>query len=249
MKHYHASCLLLACLALNAATAADIIAYADDAPPYHYLENGEATGLATELLLAGCRQAKLTCQVKIRPWARAYATVANTPDTILISIARRPDRESDFHWLSPIMTETVWAFGRLDSPKVYAVADLKNKRTGVIHGGSAEKFLRDAGIPDTAMDKASSIELNLLKLGARRVDFVIDTEARLAEEKAKFHIPFHTVKALRMHDITTWFVINHASQPKLVRALQNSLNANNANGVRDKIIQKYLGPGQNPKDG
>jgi len=240
LKPTFAGCML-ACLTMHAARAADIIAYADNSPPYHYLENDQATGLATELLLAGCKHAKLNCEVKILPWARAYATVASTPDTVLIAVARRPDRENMFLWLNPIMTETVWAFGRTDSPKINTIAELKNARIGVINGGSAEKFLRDAGIPDAAMDKANSIESNLRKLGAHRIDYVVDTEARLNQEKAQFQFTYPTVKILRLHDITTYFTMHPKSQPKLVLALRSSLNANNTNGVRDKIIEKYLG--------
>jgi polar amino acid transport system substrate-binding protein len=221
------------------AQAADLTAYAEDSPPYHYLKNGVATGLATELLQAGCAKAAISCEVVILPWARAHAFASTRPNTILFSLVRRPDRERDFLWLSPIMTETVWAFGRRDSPPVTRIADLKLHRTGVINGGSAARFLRDAGVPEAAMDRANSIEANLLKLGAGRIDFIVDTEARLDAEKAKFNIQFETIKVLQLHEVTTWFAINHQSSSELIRALRSALEANNNSGVREQILQKY----------
>jgi hypothetical protein len=96
---------------------------------------------------------------------------------------------------------------------------------------------------DSAMDKANSIEGNLIKLGARRIDYVIDTEPRLEAEKAKFSIRFKTVKALRLHEITTYFASNSKSTPTLVHGLRSALKANNAGDVRAQLVQKFLGPG------
>lgn len=228
-------------LAMHAANAADVVAYADESPPYQFMKDGKAGGFATELLMAACGRAKLSCEVRIAPWARAYATVSTTPNTVLFSVVRRPDREREFVWLSPIMTESVWVFGRSNSPTIGAIADLATRRIGVVNGGSAAKFLRDAGVPDAAMDKANSIELNLRKLGAHRIDYIVDTERGLDAEKAKFAIQFDTVKMLKLHEITTYFAINPRSSPKLVGALQQALRANNAGDVRSQIARKYLG--------
>lgn len=230
-------------LSMQVASAADVIAYADESPPYQFMKDGAATGFAAELLMAGCRRAKLSCEIRITPWARAYATASKTPDTVLFSIVRRPDREREFLWLGPIMSESVWAFGRSDSPPIHSIAELKSKRIGVVNGGSAAKFLRDAGVPDAAMDKASSIETNLRKLGARRIDYVVDTEIGLDAEKAKFSIQFETVKILKLHEITTYYAINARSSPELVVALQEAIKANNASDVRTQIAQKFLRAG------
>jgi polar amino acid transport system substrate-binding protein len=227
-------------LAMNVASAADVVAYADESPPYQFMKDGKASGFATELLMAACGRAKLSCEVRIAPWARAYATVSTTPNTVLFSVVRRPDREREFVWLSPIMTESVWVFGRGNSPPIDAIADLKTRRIGVVNGGSAAKFLRDAGIPDAAMDKANSIELNLRKLGAHRIDYIVDTERGLDAEKARFNIEFDTVKLLKLHEITTYFAINARSSPKLVGALQQALRAVNASEVRGQIAHQYL---------
>lgn len=235
-------CLCLI-MAMHAANGADVIAYADESPPYQFMKNGKATGFATELLMAGCERARLSCEVRIVPWARAYAQAAAMPNTVLFSIVRRPDRERDFIWLSPVMTESVWAFGRIDSPSVSAVSQLKTRRVGVVNGGSAAKFLRDAGIPDSAMDKANSIEANLRKLGARRIDYVIDTEIGLEAEKAKFNIPFDTAKVLKLYDITTYFAMNSRSAPAVVNALRDALTANSASEVRGRLVQEYIHAG------
>lgn len=230
-------------MAMKLANAADVIAYADESPPYQFMKNGAVTGFASELLMAGCLRAKLTCEIRITPWARAYAQASTTPNTVLFSIVRRPDRERDFIWLSPILSEPVWAFGRVDSPPLNSILELRTKRIGVVNGGSAAKFLRDAGIPDSAMDKANSIEANLRKLGARRIDYVVDTEIGLDAEKTKFNIQFETVKMLKLYEISTYFAINARSSPALVAALRDALNANNASDVRSQILQKFIRPG------
>ena len=211
--------LLLAQLTV-VAQAADITAYTDDSAAFHLKTRGTVSLTPGDMLKAACARARLSCEIKVLPWARAYVLASTTPNTLLIAIVRRPDRERDFIWLSPIESESVWAFGRTDSPPLKAIGDLRSRHTGVINGGSGERFLRDAGIPEAAMDKANSLEANFRKLGAGRIDYVIDTEARLAAARSRFNIKFDTVKVLKLHDITTYFAINPASDPLRVRALQ-----------------------------
>lgn len=205
------------------ASAADIVAYAEESAPYHYTENGQVVGSAAERLRAACELAKLSCSLEILPWARAMAMARQQPNTLLFSIVRSPDREKDFIWLSSISTEPIWIFGRPDSPPVRNVAELARTRIGVINGSSGAAFLAAAGVPRSAMDFANSIEGNMRKFAAHRVDFILITDERLERQLSRTELPFKVQKVLRMADATTYYAMNLKSAPERVAALQAAL--------------------------
>ena len=222
------------------AGSAELTAYAEESPPYHYLKNGEVTGIATEVLQAACARAKVSCDIQIVPWARAYALATTTPNTVIFSIVRRADREKNFIWLSPIATETMWIYGRSDSPAIGSLAQLKAKRIGVINGSSAIMELHNAGVLDAIIDVANSTEGNLRKLEARHLDYIVSTDTRIDAAKAKFDMRLNLVKATKLNEVTSYYAISRGSDPRLVAAVKSALAEVSASNVRDKIRLKYL---------
>lgn len=222
------------------AGSAELTAYAEESPPYHYLKNGEVTGIATDVLRAACARAKISCDIQIVPWARAYALTTTTPNTLIFSIVRRADREKNFIWLSPIATETMWVYGRRDSPVISSLSQLKTKRIGVINGSSAIMELRNAGIRDAIIDVANSTEGNLRKLEAHHLDYIVSTDTRVDAAKAKFDMRLSLVKATKLSEVTSYYAISPGSDPKLVAAIKSALAEIGSSAARDKITLKYL---------
>ncbi len=222
------------------AGAAELTAYAEESPPYHYLKNGEVTGISAEVLQAACARAKIACDLQIVPWARAYALATTTPNTLIFSIVRRADREKSFIWLSPIATETMWIYGRDDSPAITSPSQLKTRRIGVINGSSAIAELHNAGIRDAIIDVANSTEGNLRKLEARHLDYIVSTDTRIDAAKAKFDIRLNLVKATRLSEVTSYYAISNGSDPRLVAAIKSALAEVSASNLRDRITAKYL---------
>jgi len=216
--------LFLALLACGRnAMAVDIVAYAEESAPFHYAVNGRVEGSAADRLRTACDRAKLSCSLAILPWARAMVLAKQHPNTLLFSIVRSPEREKEFVWLSPITVEPIWIYGRPDSPPVRGVGDLAHTRVGVINGSSGAAFLREAGVPASAIDLANSTDGNLRKFIAHRVDFILTTEARMEQHQARSELPFKVQKVLRMQDATTYYAMNLKSDPVKVAALQAAL--------------------------
>lgn len=230
-------CLFAAWLAAGApARAADVTAYTEESPPYHYLENGKATGVAVELLRAACERAKLSCDIEVLPWARAMALTRLKPNALLFSLVRTQEREDKFIWLSPIVTEPVWLFGRPDSPAIQSLADLSHVRVGVVNGSSGADFLRAAGVPPQAIDAANGSEANLRKFALRRVDFILSTENRLQRQLGRQPLPFKVSKVLPIADATSYYAMHPQSKPEIVLALRTALDElRNSKLYKDKL--------------
>lgn len=208
---------------LGTARAAELTVYTEESAPYHYTKDGRVEGIATDMLRQACMRARIACDIQMMPWARAYAQTRHTPNTLIYSMVRNPEREKDFLWISPIATETMWIYGRPDSPALRSIADLKKVKTGVINGSSGVAFLHNAGVPASAMDLANSTESNFRKLAADRIQFLVSTESRMQTELTRFQLPFPLAKRIKLQEATSYFAMNRQSDPALVRALRQAL--------------------------
>lgn len=222
--------------------AVTLHAYADESAPYHYTKQGKVVGIATDYLRAACTAAAIDCTITILPWARAYALAKNEPNTLIFSIVRRPEQEKEFIWVSPVISEGMWIFGRTESKAPAGLKDLAQKRVGVINGGSAMSLLRQGGVPMTAIDAANSIESNYKKFAAGRVDYIVDTENRYATEVARFPLPFAAKKQLKLHDVTSYFAMHPQSDPATVSALRTAFDKLRANKTLEQITRQYVAP-------
>jgi len=231
------TCLFAVWLAAAAsAQAADVTAYTEESPPYHYLENGKVTGVAADLLRAACERAKLSCDIQVLPWARAMALTRLKPNALLFSLVRTPGREASFVWLSPIVTEPVWLYGRPDSPAIQSLADLNHVRVGVVNGSSGADFLRAAGVAPQAIDAANGSEANLRKFSLHRVDFVLSTDNRMQRQLSRQPMPFKVSKVLQIADATSYYAMHPQSSPEIVQALRTALDElRNSKLYKDKL--------------
>lgn len=217
------SAIGLSLVLCGAGRAAELKVYTEESAPYHFTRDGKVVGIATDLLKLACKRARIHCEIHMVPWARAYAQTRSTPNTLIYSMVRNPEREQDFLWISPIATETMWLYGRPDSPPIKALADLKTMRTGAINGSSGAALLQSAGVPASAIDLANSTELNFRKLEADRIQFLVSTESRMQTELTRFQLPFPLAKRLKLQEATSYYAMNRHSSPALVRSLRQAL--------------------------
>lgn len=74
----------------------------EEFPPYNYRDNGQITGMSTEVVLAACKAVDLPTEINVYPWARTYEIAQTEPNTLIFSIARSPGREKRFQWAGTV---------------------------------------------------------------------------------------------------------------------------------------------------
>lgn len=72
------------------------------APPNQVLVDGQVMGPSTELIRDIFKNAKLSPDIRMYPWARAYKVARELKNTFIYSLARTPEREDQFYWIAPI---------------------------------------------------------------------------------------------------------------------------------------------------
>ena len=223
--------------------ATDLTAYTDDWPPYSFESEKRVTGISTEIFQAACAEAKLTCTSEVVPWARAYATVGRSPNTVLYTTARIPSRENEFLWVGPLLPRVTWVYGRAGTQeRIKNFTDLAAVKIGVVRGESSVKDMETEGIPSTAFVNDSTNMLVLRALQKGFVDAMVDTEIGMAWNLRESNFPPDSVvKLLKLSDKGAYYLALNRDTPVEVHTkLQQALDKLKQSGAINRIIRKYI---------
>lgn len=158
-------------------------------PPYNYIDGTELTGAATTIVKDTLARANMPATMQLLPWARAYAQAKNTPNVLIYSIIRTPQREAEFHWIGPMAHDIAVGIHCLAARKdiqVNSVQDALKYKFGAIRGGSMHTLLLAHGFSEGVnLELSVTTESLLQKLFAGRIDLVggsIDAQGLILRE-------------------------------------------------------------------
>lgn len=165
--------LLLGCA--GAVTADEPLHYVTEAyPPYNFSDNNILRGIAVDLLVLASQQTTAPIQrsqIRLMPWARSYRTTLKTPNYVLFSTARTPEREKLFKWAGPISTNRVVLMAKKSrAMRINSPADLQHLRIGSIRDDVAEQLVRALGVPASQLNLAANGDALAHQLQAGRID-------------------------------------------------------------------------------
>lgn len=139
----------------------------EHSPPGEYLdETGRVTGATAEMVRELMRRQKLTGEIRIYPWKRAYEMALTLPGIALFETTRTEQRENLFKWVGPIKQIRWGLYGKKNAGiKLNTLEDAK--RIGSIcayYGDSKGEHLKKLGF-DNLREPMLSIQcLKLLMI-------------------------------------------------------------------------------------
>jgi polar amino acid transport system substrate-binding protein len=226
-----------------AARAADLEAFTEDWPPYNFAQRGAVVGIATDLLREMCAQARLACEISIVPWARGYSRVLGTPNTLLYTTARTPERESAFLWIGPFLPRQTWIFERRSKPlQLQKLSDLNQFRVGVVRGDAAIEDLLREGVQRLQLEMVATEVINLRKLMAAHVDAITGTEVGVAWTLRGQGLNGDTVqKSLQLSAPGGYyFAVNPGTAPEVVQKLRDAFAKLQSQRRVEALTSRYL---------
>ncbi len=223
-------------------SAMDLYAYTEEWPPYNYMVGNELKGISTDILRASCDLIKIKCTIQIVPWLRAYKNVTGSPDTLIYTIARTPQREKEFIWIGPILPRTTWVYGKAGiEATTHNFKDLASTRIGVIRGEATIDELLAAGVPQSSILVLNSNTdvMRMMKLG--KVNVVVNTEIGMALNLHDIGMPADAVSKLfkLSEGGSLYFAMNLQSDPALINQLQNGIEKLRHEGKIESIVRSY----------
>jgi polar amino acid transport system substrate-binding protein len=187
------SSVLIIVLAMNLpAYAKELRIWTLSEPPGNFVgENGELTGLTVDYVHEIQKRIGNTDDIDLLPWKRIYRTALREPDIVFFSVARTPEREDKFHWITLVMRKPWALYGKKGSKlQIMNLEDAKKvKAIGVMRGDVRADWLRQQGF--TNLDEVAVHEQNVEKLMRGKVDLVFYSPQGMAHVCRESEIDFH----------------------------------------------------------
>lgn len=160
-------------LAANLAQANERVrlhVFASIFPPFSYYEQDHITGISVDLVQRILKEADLAADFSIYPWARAYDRAQLKPNSLLLNIARTPERESLFQWVGEIVHFDVKVFtaksSSLSRPR--SLTDLAQGKVAGLRKDVKTDYLRQQGL---SVEEVNSEETAIRQMLAGRIDY------------------------------------------------------------------------------
>ncbi|AMC33493.1 substrate-binding periplasmic protein [Janthinobacterium sp. B9-8] len=244
-------CLFILQTSLLSAQAADQLkAVTEYLPPLNYEKNGKVLGFSSELLDLIALEAKIQIKKEILPWPRAYKRAKEEDNTVIYSLVRTPERESQFQWLGPISPRSIMLY-RLSQRTDIVIKKLDDARAyniGVVRESAASENLIRLGFDTNKLDLALDDEINMRKFKYARFDLLLslDWAANFNAEKLGIQNDIVPVQ-LVMRQPDYWFGISLRTDPAIVQRMNRALHKIKRDGRLNTLKQRYLAEFKNER--
>lgn len=151
-------------------------------PPYNYEENNQLAGMTTEIVRAIMALTGDDFDMVLVPSMRASRALENRPRTIMYSMFRTPERETQYKWVGPIVEGAIYPYQLASAPRqVYSLEQLlRAPRITTRHAGLVPDLLESLGLSNIDRSATRSQQLYRMLLAGRTDIIVGDTDAGVA---------------------------------------------------------------------
>jgi polar amino acid transport system substrate-binding protein len=217
-------------------TSNPLTLYTEDLPPYNMIENGQVTGISSEIITTALSRQQIGFTVRLVAWPRAYHEALTDPNSCVYSTVRSADREALFQWIGPIGRDSLSVFVLPDSPiEARTLADLKGYRTVSTPGDYAEPRLRESGVKIVPAPLQSDRQLTMLSAG--RIDFWTANRSRAQIDAKRAGIRLREL--FSYDDFELYLACNRAVAPELISRADTAIKQLWASGEAARITAKF----------
>lgn len=220
--------------------------YTEEYPPINYSEDGEPTGLATEVVREIMRRTGQHAPINVVPWARGYQLAQMRPNTGLFVTMRTAEREALFKWVGPLV-RAVTSFYALRSSALHIASLDEARQFGAIavpRDWYSHQRLRAEGFNDLYPVTGPAQVIRMLKRG--RVKLMVLDNLSLNALLAQGGVQAGEVELLHsfMHS-DAYIAFSPQTDAALIARWQVELDGMKADGSFAAIYHKWL-PGETP---
>lgn len=220
--------------------------FTENLAPMNYEEDGRAEGFGSELLRMIAGEAGLPLSIEVLPWLRAQQQAAAQRHTVLFSLTRTAERETQFQWVGPIVARRIllYRLDRRSDIKPTSLKKLDGLRVGVVRDSAAARQLLADGLrPDVDLEFAQDDAANLRKLMAGRMDLLVLLDLAAAWHLRRLGLPASTLQPVLPLDVdkSYWYGLPVDTDPALTRRLQEALDRLKRDGRYERLRLKHFG--------
>ncbi len=211
-------------------------------PPSSFIgENGEPSGFSVEILQNLQKRLNSRESIKFVPEIRALNEASQSPNIILFSFSRIPEREEKFYWIMQLMRKP-WVIyaGKGAGITLRSIEDAKKlKSIGVVRGDVRASYLKQMGF--TNLDELSTHAQGLKMLRLKRIQAVFYEPQGMAFECMKLGIPiteFEVISETRTSDVYI-MMSKHGTPSETVEKWRKAAQSMKEDGTFQLIAEKW----------
>ncbi|MEE4240855.1 MAG: transporter substrate-binding domain-containing protein [Desulfopila sp.] len=209
--------------------------------PISFSDNGKANGLAVEVVEEILLRLKTPTVINIVPWARGWQTLLDTPNVVLFTMTRTPEREKLFTMIGPVALGTTDFYARKGSGiQIRNLSDAgKVRKIGVYRSAVEEQLLRKEGF--TNLEAASTPLQSARMLMAGRIDLWCNanlTAISTLQDAGYSKDDIEHVFTLRENHL--YIAISAGTPEAIVNSWLETLKTIKADSTFTKIYRKWL---------
>ncbi|QLI80459.1 transporter substrate-binding domain-containing protein [Chitinibacter fontanus] len=239
--------LLAMSLGTIPAWANNLAAYTEEFAPYNYTEGQNFKGLANQIIDRIVEQTGLSIKRESLPWLRAIQANQGNPDSLIYTIVRTPQRETQYLWVGPYDDCDI-VFLKLKNRtdiQLNSIKDAERYYSGAARGAAAAQILQGMGYNMSRLDISSPEEIRTVKmLYAKRFDLSAGMliphvySARQLKLDASQLTPAFTI----VKGGGCYFGFNPKVNPETFNRFKEAFQHLKTTGELDKIRKQYLTP-------
>jgi polar amino acid transport system substrate-binding protein len=221
----------------------DIMIVTEEWPPFNYMENGTLTGFSTEIVRNILEIMNKDYVIEMLPSMRTTYVLNTRPHTVMFSLFRTPERESEYGWVGPLCDGSIYFYKRRDNKiKAESLEDLKNvERISCRHAGLIPRLLKKKGFENLDMTATSSLQV-YKKLLRGRCDLAIsDTDIGVRYCLKGLHADPNVFEKIpvKIFESQLYIAFSKDISGEEIKNWQSALEQLKTNGRYEKIFQKY----------
>lgn len=160
---------------------------------------------------------------------------------VFFSVARTPEREDKFHWIT-LMMRKPWAFYAKKGSGLHikSLDDAKKVRAiGVMAGGIRDSWLQQQGF--TNIDRVASHELNVAKLERKRVALIFYSPQGMAHTCRESGYDLDTFEIVLVpHSSLSYLAMSkNGTSEETVKQWQEAAHQMKEDGTFDQLAEKW----------
>jgi polar amino acid transport system substrate-binding protein len=236
--------LVLLCLLSGAlARAEPYQIVTEEWAPYNYEDNGQLTGMSTEVVRAIMALTGDDFEIDLLPTMRATYALQNRPNTIMYSMFRTPQREPLYKWVGPIVEESIHPYQVAGAaPPITSLEQLMHApQITTRHAGLVPQMLESLGFRNLDKSAAESHQLYRMLLAGRTELIVGDTDAGVAYYSRQLGIAPGTLRRvpIELYRSSLYIAFSRDSDDALVAAWAAALATLRRSGELTRIQRRY----------
>lgn len=194
------------------------------APPNQVLIDGEVQGKGTQYIRDIFKQADLTPNIQMYPWARAYKVANELKNTFIYSLARTVEREDKFYWIGPVGRFELGfiSLSVRNDIAINSIEQAKNYKIAMQRNDFSTQTLTKLGFEVVL---TSDIQKSYSLLLTKKVDLVVDDPLYMQQISDYLKLePTHLKFVYKIDElaIDAYLAANKKTDIHLIEALQTA---------------------------